>query len=59
MVRLEEDWTGKNIFLKTDTGKFVTGKVLSHKDETLKILDKFNMMVYIFEKEIVNLEERK
>lgn len=58
-MELDEDWTGKRIFLKTDTGKIVTGNVISHKDNFLKILDKFSMMIYILEKEIASIEERR
>jgi hypothetical protein len=58
MVRLEEDWTGKIIFLKTETGRFINGTVLSHDGEFLKIKDKYGMLVYILEKEIEILEEK-
>lgn len=59
MIKLDEDWTGKKIFLKTDSGKIVTGEVMAHKNDFLKILDKYDMMVYILEKEISELEEKK
>lgn len=58
MIRLDEDWTGKKIFLKTTSGKIVTGNVISHDNEFLKIKDKFNMIIYILEKEIEVLEEK-
>ncbi len=54
MIKLDDDWTGKKIFLKTISGKIVTGRVVSHDNDFLKILDKYNMLIYIMEKDTSN-----
>lgn len=50
---------GKKIFVELKTGRRYTGVVKSVENGFVKLLDKFNSLVYINEEEIIFLEEQR
>jgi small nuclear ribonucleoprotein (snRNP)-like protein len=58
-MEIEKELEGKKVKLKLHSGKIITGEIISYDNQLLKIKDKFNMIVFIFEKEIQVLEERQ
>lgn len=58
-MEIEKELEGKKVKLKLHSGKIITGIIISYNNQLLKIKDKFNMIVFIFEKEIQVLEERQ
>ncbi len=58
-MELEKELEGKYVFIRLKTGKIITGTVKSYDNQLIKMLDKFNMIVFIFEKEIEFLEVQR
>lgn len=59
MMEKKIDIEGKKVFLRLKSGKIINGIILSYENDLIKIRDKFGMIVFVFEKEIELMEEKR
>jgi ferredoxin-fold anticodon binding domain-containing protein len=52
------DMIGKKVFIKTNSGRYYNGVVKNIENDFIKLIDKYNALVYIALNEVNFIEEK-